>query len=323
MKPESIQVVSSRFADRLEQRGVNRRDFLKFCGLMAATLALPGNGIMRIAKALAASPRPPVVWLEFQGCTGDTESFLRTSQPTIDEFLLDRISLDYHETLMTPAGYGAELSLSDVVQAHPGQYIAIVEGSIPMANGGVYCTIQGRTALSILQEVAGSALAVIAAGSCAFDGGLAAAVPNPTGAVGVGGAMPGLRNLINLPGCPANAVNIAAVLVHFLTYGTLPATDGMHRPTFAYSREIHDHCERKPFNEDGLFVRAWGDEGHRKGWCLERMGCRGPETHSNCYNVKWNDGTSWPIGAGHNCVGCTNPHFWDTMTPFYVGESDD
>ena len=323
MKTESIQAEKSYLAERLEQRGIDRRDFLKFCGLMAATLALPGNGVVRIARALAASPRPPVVWLEFQDCTGDTESFLRASQPTVDEFLLDRISLDYHETLMTPAGLGTELSLSDVLRSHSGQYIAIVEGSIPMADGVVYCTIRGRTALSILQEVAGGALAVIAAGSCAFDGGLAAAAPNPTGAVGVGGAVPGLNNLINLPGCPANVVNIAAVLVHFLTYGTLPQTDSMRRPTFAYSREIHDNCERKRFNENDQYVRAWGDEGHRKGWCLEKMGCRGPETRSNCYDVKWNDGTSWPIGAGHNCVGCTNSHFWDRMTPFYAEENDD
>jgi hydrogenase small subunit len=27
--------------------------------------------------------------------------------------------------------------------------------------------------------------------------------------------------------------------------------------------------------------------------------------------------TSWPIGAGHPCIGCTERHFWDTMTPFY------
>lgn len=311
------------FTDRLERRGIKRRDFLKFCGFMAATLALPGHGVGRIAKALAAAPRPPVVWLEFQDCTGDTESFLRTSQPTVDEFLLDRISLDYHETLMAPAGAGTEQSLRDTLSAHPGEVIAIVEGSIPLADGGVYCTIRGRTALSIMQEVADSAWAIVAAGSCAYDGGLAAAAPNPTGAGGVRDAVPGFTNVINLPGCPSNAVNIAATLVHILTEHSLPATDSEGKPRFAYSREIHDHCERKIYNERDQYVLAWGDEGHRKGWCLEKMGCRGPETDSNCYSVMWNEGTSWPIGAGHNCVGCTNANFWDRMTPFYVGEHED
>ncbi len=312
------------FTERLEQRGIGRRDFLKFCGLMAATLALPGNGIARVARALAAAPRPPVVWLEFQDCTGDTESFLRASQPTIDEFLLDRISLDYHETLMSPAGSGTELSLSETIQTNPGQYIAVVEGSIPMADGGVYCTIRGRTALSILEEVAAEARYVIAAGSCAFDGGLAAAAPNPTGATGVAGAVPGVTDrLVNLPGCPTNVFNIAATLVHILAEGELPPLDGQGRPTFAYDRKIHDHCERKIFEEQDLYVRAWGDEGHMKGWCLKKMGCRGPKTKSNCYDVKWNDGTGWPIGAGHGCVGCTNAGFWDRMTPFYGKEGDD
>lgn len=310
------------FAERVEQRGISRRDFLKFCGVMAATLALPGNAVTRIAKALAAAPRPPVVWLEFQGCTGDTESFLRASQPTIDEFLLDRISLDYHETLMSPAGSGAESSLSGTISTYPGDYIAIVEGSIPMADGGVYCTIHGRTAVSILQEVVADAKYVVAAGTCAYDGGLAAASPNPTGAGGVKDAIPNLTNLINLPGCPVNEVNVAAALVHILTYDALPSMDN-GLPRFAYGREIHDHCERHDFYERDQYVRAWGDEGHRQGWCLKLMGCRGPDTHSNCYSVKWNDGTSWPIGAGHPCVGCTEGGFWDRMTPFYRGEGDD
>lgn len=311
------------FADRLDRRGITRRDFLRFCGLMAGTLALPGNGIGRIAKALAATSRPPVVWLEFQDCTGDTESFLRTAQPSIDEFLLDRISLDYHETLMAPVGQDTELSLDNVLRTYPGEYIAIIEGSIPTAAGGIYCTVRGRTALSIARKVAGSARYVIAAGSCAYDGGLAAAEPNPTGATGVRGAVPGLENLVNLPGCPINEVNLSAVLVHILTYGTLPSLDGELRPGFAYGREIHDHCERRVFEEQDLYVRAWGDEGHRKGWCLKQMGCKGEETHHNCYDVKWNDGTSWPIGAGHGCVGCATPHFWDRMTPFYRGEDED
>ena len=99
-----------------------------------------------------------------------------------------------------------------------------------MAGGGVYCTVSGRTALSIAREVCGQAHATIAVGSCAWDGGLAAAAPNPTGATGVGGALPGLRNLVSLPGCPANVVNLTATLVHMLTFGALPSRDGRGRP---------------------------------------------------------------------------------------------
>jgi hydrogenase small subunit len=301
----------------LTKRRINRREFIKFCGLMATTLALENSQIGRIARALATQPRPPVVWLEFQDCTGDTESFLRISTPSLDDLLLSQISVDYHETLMTPAGDMTEVSLLNTLQTYHGQYIVIVEGSIPTANNGVFCMIRGQTALSILQSVTAGAWGVIAAGSCAWDGGLAAAYPNPTGAVGVKDAVPDLTNIVNLPGCPSNAVNIAAVLVHILTYNSLPARDGENRPVSMYQRKIHQDCERRVHYEADRYVHAWGDEGHLKGWCLEEMGCKGPETRNNCAVVKWNDGTSFPIGSGHPCVGCASPHFWDERTPFY------
>lgn len=311
------------FEERMVQRGITRREFLKFCGVMAATLALPMGTISHIAQALTTAARPPLVWLEFQDCTGDTESFLRANQPTVDALLLETLSVDYHETIMAPAGIMAERSLSDTVEAYEGQYICVVEGSIPTRDGGVYCTIRGRTALSIAQEVCSGALATIAVGSCAWDGGLAAASPNPTGAVGVRDAVPGLEPLVNLPGCPVNVVNLAATIVHFLTYGQWPATDSSGRPRFAYHEEIHEECPRHEHYEHDRFVLKWGDEGHKRGWCLFKMGCRGPRSHHNCPQVKWNDSTNWPIGAGHGCVGCVEPRFWDQMSPFYVPLRDD
>jgi hydrogenase small subunit len=308
---------------QLAQHGVSRRQFLKFCGVMSATLALPARYTERIAQALLANPRPPLVWLEFQDCTGDSESFLRASQPGVDELLLDLLSLDYHETIMVPAGSMSEKSLSDTMRDYPGQYLCVIEGSIPMRDGGIHCMIRGRTALSIAQEVCGNALATIALGTCAWDGGLAAAAPNPTAAVGVGDAVPGLETLISLPGCPANVVNLIATVSHFLTFRAWPETDDLGRPYFAYGEEIHEECERHDHYEDERFVLEWGDAGHRQGWCLFKMGCKGPETHHNCPTAKWNDGICWPIQAGHGCVGCAEEHFWDRMSPFYIPLEDD
>jgi hydrogenase small subunit len=302
---------------RLAERSITRRQFLQFCGSMAAVLALPSRYISDIATALNTAPRLPLVWLEFQDCAGNTESFLRASNPTVAEIVLELLSVNYHETIMAPAGHLAEKSLHDTVREFAGQYIAVVEGSIPTRDGGVYCTIAGRTALEIAREVCGNALATIAVGACAWDGGWPAAFPNPTGAVGVKDAVPNVKNLINLPGCPMNVANLTAVLVHYLTFKELPATDTMGRPLFAYGHLIHNYCPRRGHFDAGRFVEAWGDEGHRRGWCLYKMGCKGPQTLSNCPSVQWNDGTNWPIGAGHGCVGCMSPRFWDTMTPFY------
>jgi hydrogenase small subunit len=302
--------------EALTKRGMSRRDFLKFCAAVTAVLALPRRYIPQVAAALEENSRPPLLWLEYQDCAGNTESLLRAWKPTVADLVLDVLSLDYHETVMAPAGHQAEKSLMDTVAAYPGQYLVVVEGSIPTKDGGIYCTVGGRTAQDLVQEIGSNAAAIIAAGTCAAYGGIPAAAPNPTGAVGVGDVVTGVP-IINLPGCPMNVDNLTATVVHFITFGALPATDQRGRPLFAYGSRIHDDCERRAHYDAGQFVEEWGDEGHRKGWCLYKMGCKGPETFHNCPIVRWNEGVSWPIGAGHGCVGCSEPNFWDTMSPFY------
>ncbi len=300
----------------LAERGVSRRAFLKFCGGMAAALALPPSFGPRIAKALATAPRIPVIWIEGQDCAGNTEGFLRASHPTAAEIILDTLSVNYHETIMAPAGTAAEKSRTDTIAAYPKGYIAVVEGAIPLAENGIYCTVGGRTFGSIVQEVCGNALATIAVGTCAFDGGLPGANGGPTGATGVSQFVPN-ATVINLPGCPMNVQNLTATIVYYLTFNSFPATDSMGRPLFAYGQLLHDQCERRAHFDAGEYVLAWGDQGHRLGWCLYKMGCKGPETFANCPTARFNDRTSWPVKAGHGCVGCTMPAFWDQMSPFY------
>ena len=300
----------------LEERGVSRRDFMKFCTAMSAALALPAGFAPRIAEALDAVKRPPLIWLEFQGCTGDTEALLRAANPTVAEIVLDILSVDYHETIMAAAGHQAEEALKKAVTEQKGKYLAVVEGAIPLKDGGVYCCIGGKAGVDIAREVCGNALATVAVGTCASFGGIPAANPNPTGAVGVKQAVPS-ATVINMPGCPLNADNLTAIVVHFLVFGKLPATDGLGRPLFAYGKRIHDNCERRPHFDAGQYVEQWGSTAHRKGHCLYKMGCKGPETFHNCPIQRYNEKTSWPVGAGHGCVGCSEPMFWDTMTPFY------
>ncbi len=300
----------------LLERGLSRRSFLKFSAAMTAALALPGSYAPRIAAAVAAAPRIPVIWLEGQDCAGNTEAFLRASHPTAAELVLDILSVDYHETIMAAAGKQAEAARQATMAKYPNGYIAIVEGSVPIAEGGVYCTIGGVAFSETVKEVCRNALVTIAVGSCAFDGGLPGANGGVTGAIGASQAVPGAK-VINLPGCPMNVQNLTATIVHFLTFKTWPATDASGRPLFAYGQLIHDQCERRAHFERGEYVQAWGDEASRKGWCLYKMGCKGPETLANCPTARFNDGTSWPVKAGHGCVGCTMPRFWDQMSPFY------
>jgi hydrogenase small subunit len=105
-------------------------------------------------------------------------------------------------------------------------------------------------------------------------------------------------------------VVITGVLTHFLTFG-IPELDELHRPKAFYGKSIHDRCYRRPFYDKGLFAESFDDEGAKKGWCLYKLGCKGPTTYNACATTKWNQGTSFPIQSGHPCLGCSEPDFWD------------
>ena len=306
------------FLAELEHRGVSRRGFLTFCGAMATAMAMPKTVGAQIAEAIRTKQKPTLVWLEFQDCAGNTEAFLRAGRPTAADVILDTLSVDYHETIMAAAGHRAEENLHQVVAEKPGEYIAIVEGSIPTGAGGAYCTIGGRSALDIAREVCGGAAATIAIGTCAAFGGLPAAAPNPTGALSVADAVPGIKNLINLPACPANAENLAGGdrLLHHLQP---PATalDRYGRPLFAYGKSIHDNCERRAHYDAGQYVEEWGDDGPpHSATASTRWDARDRSPTRTAPTFGWNEGTNWPIGCGHPCIGCAEPDFWDQMTPF-------
>ncbi|GLI35784.1 hydrogenase small subunit [Desulforhabdus amnigena] len=303
------------FEERLEKRGVSRRDFMKYCTLLSATMGLSSSFVPRIAEAFTSAKRPPVVWLSFAECTGCAEATLRTTYPWIDELLLDIISLDYQETLMAPSGEAAEKSLHDTIAKNEGKFICVVDGSIPTAENGVYGMIGGKTFLEIAKEVCPKALATICIGTCASYGGIPAAAPNPTGAKSVKDAI-GVSTL-NIPGCPPNPINFVGTIVNYLLFGKLPDLDDKGRPLFAYGKTIHDQCPRRSHFENGEFVTSFDSEEARLGYCLYQVGCKGPETYNNCPAVKFNEGTSWPVQAGHPCIGCSEPDFWDKLSPFY------
>ena len=293
----------------LRSRGVTRRDFMSFCASTAALLGLPPSLAPRIATALEQARRPSVIWLPFQECTGCTESITRAHGATLEQLIFDAISLDYQHTLQAAAGDAAERARARAMKDNHGRYLLIVDGSIPTGNPG-YSTIAGHDNLSMLKEAAEGAAAIVALGTCAAYGGIPGAAPNPTGAVAVGDVVKG-KPIINVPGCPPIPVVITGVLVQYLTFGKLPELDALGRPRAFYGQTIHDRCYRRPFYERGQFAETFDDEGARRGWCLYKLGCKGPTTYNACATVKWNNGTSFPIEAGHGCIGCSEPGFWD------------
>ena len=286
--------------------GITRREFMKFCAGIAATMGLSSSMAVRIAEAATAPGRPPVIWISAQECTGCTESLLRSEHPTLEQLILESISLDYHETLNAGAGHQAEAARHASMEANKGKYILVVDGSIPTRDGGIYCKVANKTILEHVEEGAANAAAIIAIGSCASWGGIPSSGPNPTGAKAVHEIIQG-KPIVNIPGCPPNPYNFLATVLHFLTFNSLPALDDKGRPKFAYGRLIHENCERRPHFDAGRFAIEFGDEGHRRGWCLYKLGCKGPETYANCPAILFGDvgSGSWPVGTGHPCFGCT------------------
>jgi hydrogenase small subunit len=296
-------------------KGYSRREFVEFCTWLAAAAGIEASAVGSVVKALDTKRRVPVVWFHFQECTCCSESFIRSSHPIVADILLDLVSLDYTETLQAAAGHQAEEALHETMSQHHGEYLMLVEGSIPTEAEGVYCCIGGRTALDICTEAAAGAKAIVAWGSCASNGCIQAASPNPTGATPVHKLISG-KPIINVPGCPPIGEVMAGTIVHLLTFGRIPELDGLGRPKAFYSRRVHDTCYRRPNYDAGLFVESFDDENAKRGYCLYKVGCRGPVTYNACGVMRWNGGVSYPIQSGHGCIGCSEANFWDNG-PFY------
>ncbi len=296
--------------ERLDRLGISRREFLQFCSSLAAMMALPAAAAETMAAAIAKAQRPSVIWLSFQECTGCTESLTRSHSPALEDLILDMVSLDYHHTLQAASGEAAEEARVNAMAENKGKYVVVVDGAVAAKDGGVYSTIAGVANLDLLRETVKDALAVVAVGTCASFGGLPKAKPNPTGAAPVSEFVTD-KPVINIPGCPPIAEAMAGTVAYMISFGKLPELDRLGRPRAFYGETIHDRCYRRPFYERGEFAETFDDEGARRGYCLYKVGCKGPVTYNSCATLKWNGGVSFPIQSGHGCLGCSEPDFWD------------
>lgn len=291
--------------------GVSRREFMKMCAMVAVALGMDASMAGTVAQALENKRKPSVVYMHGAECTGCTEALLRSIDPFLDVLIMDVISLDYCETVMAAAGKAAHHALEAAI-SHKDGYICVIEGGIPTRRG--YGHVADEPMLPLFQRIATGAKAVISMGSCACFGGIQAAAPNPSHALGVNDALGKLGvNAINVAGCPPNPVNFIGTVVHLLTKG-MPELDYANRPLPFYQRTVHELCERRNHFEKGEFAKSFASQEARDGWCLYELGCRGPLTYNNCPAALFNQ-VSWPVKAGAPCIGCSEPDFWDLLAP--------
>jgi hydrogenase small subunit len=246
-----------------------------------------------------------------QDCTGCIESFIRSAFVNINDLLQDLISLEYSELLSIASGEQLEKHKDKVIEENKGEYILIIEGSIPESDD--FLTIGGHSFKEDILHAARHAKAILAFGSCSSWGGIAAASPNPTGAVPITELIKDVPIAL-IPGCPPIAEIMVGTLLHIHTHGCLPELDKKGRPKKFYQYTVHQQCHRKPFFDQKLFVESYDDEGAHKDYCLFKLGCRGPSTFNSCECMGWNGGLGSPIMAGAACIGCSEKGFWDKGT---------
>lgn len=295
-------------------KGMNRRTFLKSCVALTSLMGLSTDMVSKVVEAAETKPLPVVLWLSGHECTGCSESFIRTGAPLPSDVLLTNIALEYSHILSAGSGDDLEAHLEKMMKQHRGKYILAVEGAVATGSNGIYCMFGGKPFIKTLREAAAGAAAVIAYGSCAAYGGIQAAQPNPTSSAGIGKYI-SAKAVVNVPGCPPIPEVMTGVVMHLAMFGVLPPLDSDNRPKQFFGNRIHDTCYRRPFFDAGMFADRYDDAGARAGWCLYRLGCRGPETYSSCGNMRWHQGLSYPIQSGAACIGCASPKFWDE-SPF-------
>jgi len=288
-----------------------RRKFLQLVGGSAAAVGLSNLWLPKIARAIMENPgNPPVIWLQGQGCTGCSESLLNTAYPDIAKVLTEIISLQFHPTVMASAGEQAIKVLDDIMLNNAGKYILVVEGSIPVASAGAYCTVGEKTGKPVTIEewvrtLGSKAKAILNVGTCSAFGGIPAGNPNPTGAKAVRDILPN-ATMINIPGCPPHPDWMIGTIAYVLLYHELPELDDQLRPKVFFDRVIHENCERRSYFEQGQFAKDYSDEG-----CLFELGCKGPTAHCDVSVRGWNGGVNWCCRSGGPCIACTEPTFPD------------
>lgn len=306
---------------RLEKRGVSRRDFLRLCTASCVAFGLPLSFAPKIAMAAAENlMKKPIIWMQGQGCTGCSESLLSSLNPGPEQILLDVLSVRYHPTIMAAAGEQAIQSLEQCVEA--GNYLLVLEGAIPTADPR-YCMVEGKPFLEQFTRVAAKAEVVLAVGSCSSYGGIPRA-----GITGAKGAQEVLKEakidvkVVNLPSCPVKPDRLVGTILYYLGNKELPRLDQLARPVAYYRYTLHDSCHRRLHYEYGEFLQDWNNSSTAD-WCLYQKGCKGKETYTNCASSGWNDGAGYCGVAGSPCAGCSQPEYYDHFAPLFTNPKEE
>lgn len=264
-----------------------------------------------------------LIWMQGQTCDGDSMSVINATEPDFLEFLRrNKINLLYHPTLSPEFGDEAQKIFDDCLSGKIPVHIFVFEGSVPTKEGyGDFFNM--KDVRTMVENFASKAMLTIAVGTCAAYGGIPGAEGNETGAIGLqwhkrnfGGLLgekfvtPLGLPVINIPGCPTHPDWVLGTLQSF-RMGRAIHLDRYNRPLDFFSEKVHRGCKHCEYLENGLWAKDFTELG-----CLAaELGCKGRTTNADCNIRLWN-GVSTCTRSGSPCIGCCDPGFPDSMTPF-------
>jgi len=251
-----------------------------------------------------------LIWLEACGCSGNIISLLNADDPDVIYFLEEMVNLTYNNSLM---GNEGTIAFEKFLETLETDYILVVEGAVSLKSGGLYNVIaryEGEliTGMQAIKMASEKAKYILSVGSCASYGGPSSAKPNLANCISVFDFLN--QEVIRIPGCPSHPQWVIGTIAHLLTWG-MPTLDIENRPIIFYGMTIHDLCPRRSYFDQGIFAEKLGDKE-----CMFQLGCKGPNTKTDCPIRRWNSTLNWPVGNNTPCIGCAANGFPDAMTPF-------
>ena len=306
------------FMQELEARGVSRREFVAFCGVMATAMALPEVADGGRRQAVERTPKPVLVWLEFQDCAGNTEPSSRASRPTAAEMC----STCSRSTITRPSWRGRPPGRSGAAEEDRRQ-----QRRVHRRRRRIDPDRRRRRVLHDrrtrgarhrprgVREGRGHDRHRHLCGVRRLAGGGA----EPHRRARRGRRRARIEEPDQPPACPANVENLTAL------DRLLPDVQRRWPPLDRVSsaavrlRQVDPRQLRTPRAlRCGPVRRGVGRRGppHRLLPLQDRL--QGARSRSRTAPTSdGTSGTNWPIGCGHPCIGCAEPDFWDKMTPFY------
>lgn len=266
-----------------------------------------------------------ILWLQAGSCGGCTMSMLEHgSGGWFRELETLGVNLLWHPSVSEETGAEARVVLERVEAGETPLHALCIEGAILCGPDGTgffnRLAGTGRAMLDWARALAAKADYCVAIGSCATFGGVPAADPDPTDAVGLqyrkavaGGALGAdyrsRRGLpvINIAGCAPHPgwimETLAALALDVLTADDL---DALGRPKFYVDHLAHHGCSRNEFYE----FKASAETLSQRGCLMEHLGCKATQAAGDCNQRGWNGSGSCTKG-GFACIACTSPGFED------------